>query len=101
MQQAVFTLHTLNCGYIKTLFLPPVAALLHYFLVVVQSAPVSSSNLSPAFTQASNRAKMLVEKILRDIPTVHGATVSTEVNKISDWLLQLVSYWLFFFFMCY
>ncbi|XP_030264388.1 uncharacterized protein LOC115576040 isoform X2 [Sparus aurata] len=55
-----------------------VAALLHYFLVVVQSAPVSSSNLSPAFTQASNRAKMLVEKILRDIPTVHGATVSTE-----------------------
>ncbi|XP_073351153.1 uncharacterized protein [Pagrus major] len=55
-----------------------VVALLHYFLVVVQSAPVSSSNLPPAFTQASNRAKMLVEKILRDIPTVHTATINTE-----------------------
>lgn len=67
--------------------LPPVVALLHYFLLVVQSAPVSSFDPPPAFAEATERAKMLVEKILRDIPTVHAATISTEVNKMSDWLL--------------
>uniref|UniRef100_A0A3Q1F4X6 Uncharacterized LOC110965910 n=1 Tax=Acanthochromis polyacanthus TaxID=80966 RepID=A0A3Q1F4X6_9TELE len=56
-------------------------ALLHCFLfaVLVQSAPISSPNdLTPAFKEAAKRAKTLVEKILRDIPTVHGNTVNTE-----------------------
>nr|ARP51376.1 GCSF-1 [Oplegnathus fasciatus] len=58
-----------------------VVALLHYFLfaVLVQSAPVSSpSDPPPAFREAAERAKTLVEKILRDIPAVHAAAVNTE-----------------------
>jgi len=64
--------------HIKTALIPPVVALLHCFLFasLVQSAPISS----PAFKEAANRAKTLVEKILRDIPAAHSATVSTEVN---------------------
>uniref|UniRef100_A0A3P8SIV0 Uncharacterized protein n=1 Tax=Amphiprion percula TaxID=161767 RepID=A0A3P8SIV0_AMPPE len=61
--------------------LPPPAALLHCFLfaVLVQSAPISSpTDLTPAFKEAAKRAKTLVEKILRDIPTVHRNTVNTE-----------------------
>ncbi|XP_049924879.1 granulocyte colony-stimulating factor-like [Epinephelus moara] len=52
-----------------------VAALLHCFLLadLIQSAPVSSP-----LTEAAERAKTLVEKILRDIPTVHAATVTTQ-----------------------
>ncbi|XP_041634099.1 granulocyte colony-stimulating factor-like [Cheilinus undulatus] len=58
-----------------------VAAVLHVFLcsLLVQSAPISSpSDLPPAFREAAAQAKTLVEKILRDIPAVHGATVNTE-----------------------
>ncbi|XP_044037135.1 granulocyte colony-stimulating factor-like [Siniperca chuatsi] len=58
-----------------------VVALLHYFLfaVLVQSAPVSSPSDQPAaFREAAERAKTLVEKILRDIPAVHTATINTE-----------------------
>ncbi|KAM4531536.1 colony stimulating factor 3 (granulocyte) b [Odontesthes bonariensis] len=53
-----------------------VVALLHCFLFasLVQSAPISS----PAFKAAAERAKTLVEKILRDIPAAHSASVSTE-----------------------
>ncbi|XP_049417202.1 granulocyte colony-stimulating factor-like [Epinephelus fuscoguttatus] len=52
-----------------------VAALLHCFLLadLIQSAPVSSP-----LTEAAERAKTLVEKILRDIPTVHATTVTTQ-----------------------
>ncbi|XP_035510165.1 uncharacterized protein LOC118322560 [Morone saxatilis] len=74
---ALFSLRTLN----SYNFLPPAVALLHYFLfaVLVRSAPVSSpSNPPPAFREAAERAKMLVEKILRDIPAVHAATVNTQ-----------------------
>ncbi|KAL7379097.1 hypothetical protein ABVT39_023038 [Epinephelus coioides] len=57
------------------MLLPPVAALLHCFLLadLIHSAPVSSP-----LTEAAERAKTLVEKILRDIPTVHAATVTTQ-----------------------
>ncbi|XP_071320234.1 granulocyte colony-stimulating factor-like [Trachinotus anak] len=58
-----------------------VAALLHCFLfaVLVQSAPVSLVlDPPPAFREAAERAKTLVEKILRDLPAVHAATVTTE-----------------------
>ncbi|KAI3359472.1 hypothetical protein L3Q82_013777 [Scortum barcoo] len=55
-----------------------VVALLHYFLFAVQSAPTSSPNLSPAFREAAERAKTLVEKILRDIPRAHAASVTAE-----------------------
>ncbi|XP_051276149.1 uncharacterized protein LOC127374625 isoform X2 [Dicentrarchus labrax] len=48
-------------------------------IVLVRSAPVSSpSNPPPAFREAAERAKTLVEKILRDIPAVHAATVNTQ-----------------------
>ncbi|XP_008293024.1 uncharacterized protein LOC103366932 [Stegastes partitus] len=60
---------------------PRTVALLHCFLfaVLVQSAPVSSpADPPPAFREAAERAKTLVEKILRDIPTVHSATINTE-----------------------
>lgn len=60
--------------------LPPVVALLHYFLFVIQSAPVGLFDPPPAFTEAAEQAKMLVEKILRDIPAVHAAAINTEVN---------------------
>ncbi|XP_042338238.1 granulocyte colony-stimulating factor-like [Plectropomus leopardus] len=58
-----------------------VAVLLLCYLLVnlIQSAPVSSpSNPSAALTAAAERAKTLVEKILKDVPTVHAATVTTE-----------------------
>ncbi|XP_060883212.1 uncharacterized protein LOC132954621 [Labrus mixtus] len=58
-----------------------VIAVLHHFLcaVLVQSAPISSpSDLPPAFREAAERAKTLVDKILGDIPTVHTATVNAE-----------------------
>ncbi|XP_070837007.1 uncharacterized protein [Chaetodon trifascialis] len=57
-----------------------IVALLHYFLFVglVQSAPVSLSDPPSALREAAERAKTLVEKILRDIPTVYTATVTTQ-----------------------
>ncbi|KAM9346609.1 colony stimulating factor 3 (granulocyte) b [Symphorus nematophorus] len=63
-----------------------VVALLHHFLfaVLVQSAPLSSSDTSPAFREAAERAKTLVEKILRDIPTVHAATINTQGLTLSS-----------------
>lgn len=67
------------------MFLSPVVALLHYFLFAVQSAPVSSpSDPPPAFREAAERAKALVEKILRDIPAVHAAAVNAEVHQTSE-----------------
>uniref|UniRef100_A0A4W6EW41 Granulocyte colony-stimulating factor n=2 Tax=Lates calcarifer TaxID=8187 RepID=A0A4W6EW41_LATCA len=56
-------------------------ALLHCFLfaVLVRSAPVGPASEPPAaFKEAAERAKTLVEKILRDLPAVHAATVTTE-----------------------
>ncbi|XP_069565174.1 granulocyte colony-stimulating factor-like [Brachyistius frenatus] len=61
-------------------------ALLHCFLftTLVQSAPVSSpSALPPAFREAAERAKTLVEKILGDIPAVHAAAITTEGLTLS------------------
>ncbi|XP_041813569.1 uncharacterized protein LOC121621241 [Chelmon rostratus] len=57
-----------------------IVALLHCFLFagLVQSAPVSSSDPPPALREAAERAKTLVEKILRDIPTVYTATITTQ-----------------------
>uniref|UniRef100_A0A667XRQ6 Colony stimulating factor 3 (granulocyte) a n=1 Tax=Myripristis murdjan TaxID=586833 RepID=A0A667XRQ6_9TELE len=48
--------------------------------VLVRSAPVpasTSAGMNQEFKQAVERSKTLVEKILRDIPTVHGATINT------------------------
>ncbi|XP_029986566.1 colony stimulating factor 3 (granulocyte) b [Sphaeramia orbicularis] len=53
----------------------PVLVLLYYFLLVVlvQSAPVSSP-----LKEEADRAQTLVQKILKDLPTVHAAAVDTE-----------------------
>ncbi|XP_068605531.1 uncharacterized protein [Brachionichthys hirsutus] len=59
----------------RTVFTLHAFILLHYFLIVVQSAPV---NPPPPFREAAESAKMLVEKILEDIVIVHAATVHTE-----------------------
>ncbi|XP_034448768.1 uncharacterized protein LOC117766137 [Hippoglossus hippoglossus] len=55
-----------------------VLALLYYclFAVLVKSVPVSHT--PPAFREAAERAKTLVEKILRDLPAVHAAAINTE-----------------------
>lgn len=37
--------------------------------------------------EAAERAKTLVQIILRDISTVHAATINTEVSLTFDWLL--------------
>lgn len=68
---------------------------MYVFLFVVESAPISSFDLPPLFTEAAERAKTLVEKILRDIPTVYAATIYTEVIKMTKLLLKLFSYCLF------
>ncbi|KAI9523653.1 hypothetical protein NQZ68_025375 [Dissostichus eleginoides] len=72
-----------------------VATLLLCFLLVAltYSAPLSSAPPA-ALRVAAERAKTLVEKILRDVPAVHEAAVTMQVNKASDWLLTL------FFFSC-
>ncbi|XP_054464149.1 granulocyte colony-stimulating factor-like [Anoplopoma fimbria] len=60
---------------------PTVYALLQCFLLAdfIQSAPViSPSDPSVALREASERAKTLVEKILRDVVAVHAATVTIE-----------------------
>ncbi|XP_072225026.1 colony stimulating factor 3 (granulocyte) b [Leuresthes tenuis] len=64
-----------------------VVALLHCFLFasLVQSAPISS----PAFKEAANRAKTLVEKLLKDIPAAHSAAVSTEGFTLSGQISNL------------
>ncbi|KAM7371358.1 hypothetical protein PAMP_008610 [Pampus punctatissimus] len=47
--------------------------------VLVQSAPTRSASESlAAFREAAERAKTLVEKILKDIPTTHANTITTE-----------------------
>ncbi|XP_029944886.1 uncharacterized protein LOC115386623 [Salarias fasciatus] len=59
----------------------PTAAMLLCLLLpaLVQSAPLPSpSDASPAFREAAERAKLLLEKILRDVATVHTATVTAE-----------------------
>ncbi|CAK6983476.1 colony stimulating factor 3 (granulocyte) a [Scomber scombrus] len=48
-----------------------------FFAVFVQSAPVPAEPPA-AFREAAERAKTLVEKILKDIPTAHAAAVTTE-----------------------
>ncbi|XP_040919396.1 granulocyte colony-stimulating factor-like [Toxotes jaculatrix] len=49
------------------------------FAVLAQSAPVGpASDPPPVFREAAERAKTLVEKILRDLPSVHASTVITE-----------------------
>ncbi|CAB1428501.1 unnamed protein product [Pleuronectes platessa] len=55
-----------------------VLALLYYFLfaVLVESVPVSHT--PPEFREAAERAKTLVEKILRDLPAAHAAAITTE-----------------------
>lgn len=68
--------------------------LLHYFLVVVQSAPVGSADLTLDLTDVTERAKTLVQKILNDIPVAHAIAVSSRVGKASGWLLQVLSDWL-------
>lgn len=68
--------------------------LLQYFLFVVQSAPVGSSEPTPDLTDVAERAKTLVQKILRDIPVAHAAAISTEVTETSGWRLLLLSDWL-------
>ncbi|CAN9505135.1 unnamed protein product [Ophioblennius macclurei] len=57
------------------------AALLLCLLLpaLVQSAPVASpSDASPAFRESAERAKLLLEKLLRDVSKVHAATVTAE-----------------------
>ncbi|KAF7649149.1 hypothetical protein LDENG_00146180 [Lucifuga dentata] len=44
--------------------------------LLVQSAPVQTGG--PAFQSATEHARILVEKILRDIPAMHRAAVNTE-----------------------
>ncbi|XP_034396018.1 uncharacterized protein LOC117735481 isoform X3 [Cyclopterus lumpus] len=65
--------------------LPTVAALLHCFLLadLIQSAPTISpanwpADSSAALRAAAERVKTLVEKILRDVPAAHAATVTIE-----------------------
>ena len=70
---------------------PPVLALLYYFLFAVLVESVPMSHPPPAFREAAERAKTLVEKILRDLPAVHAAAIDTEVNNTCDWLAQLHS----------
>ncbi|XP_056262299.1 uncharacterized protein LOC130188155 isoform X2 [Pseudoliparis swirei] len=58
-----------------------VYALLHCFLLadLIQSAPsISPHDSSVALRAAAERVKMLVEKILRDVPAAHAATVTME-----------------------
>ncbi|KAF1380265.1 hypothetical protein PFLUV_G00185040 [Perca fluviatilis] len=46
---------------------------------LVLSAPVGSlAEPPPAFTEAAEHAKTLVEKILKDIPAAHSAAITTE-----------------------
>ncbi|TNM97125.1 hypothetical protein fugu_015281 [Takifugu bimaculatus] len=51
-------------------------------------------NLTPDLTDVAERARTLVQKILRDIPVAHAAAISTKVKETSGWLLQLLSDWL-------
>ncbi|KAM9843916.1 colony stimulating factor 3 (granulocyte) b [Aulostomus maculatus] len=61
---------------------PTVASLLlscFLFPLLVQSAPTSlSSDPPPAFRESAERARMLVEKILDDIPSVHAAAITIQ-----------------------
>lgn len=68
---------------------------MYFFLFMAKSAPISSFDPPPLFTEAAERAKTLVEKILRDIPTVYAATIYTEVNTMTKLLLKRVFYCLF------
>lgn len=78
------------------MFLSLVVALLLHFLFVAQSAPISGFQLPAAFTEASERAKTLLEKILRDIPAVHAAAIHIQVNNAPGWPPLIDSHWLFF-----
>ncbi|XP_056871143.1 uncharacterized protein LOC130515115 [Takifugu flavidus] len=55
-----------------------VLLLLQYFLFVVQSAPVGPPEPTPDLTDVAERARTLVQKILRDIPVAHAAAISTK-----------------------
>lgn len=78
------------------MFLSPVVALLLHFLLVAQSAPISWFQPPAAFTEASERAKTLLEKILRDIPAVHAAAIHIQVNNASRRPPPIDSHRLFF-----
>lgn len=61
----------------------PVVALLHCFLLaaLVQSAPVSSpSNPSQTFKEVVERVMRLVEKIRKDVRSVHGSIINIDVR---------------------
>lgn len=68
--------------------------LLHSFLFVVQSAPAGSADPSLHLPDVTERAKVLVQKVLADIPEAHAAAVSTEVSKACGRLLKVLSDWL-------
>lgn len=56
---------------------------------MAQSAPISRFQPPAAFTEASERAKTLLEKILSDIPAVHATTIHIQVNNAPDWPLLI------------
>lgn len=92
MQQfRINPVRSVNFCKLTAMFLLPVILLLHYFLYVVQSAPISTADPFMELREVAERAKTLVQKILRDIPAVHTTAINTEVNEMSDWLLHLIS----------
>lgn len=65
-----------NASAVLCVCVPTVAALLFHFLLLVQSAPSGLSRLSVV----SQGASLLLEKILRDVPALHAATVHIQVR---------------------
>lgn len=78
------------------MFLSTVLVLLHYFLSVVQSAPVNSAESTLDLTDVTERAKTLVQKVLTDIPVAHAIAVHGRVSKrlVGCFKPSLISCWL-------